>query len=131
MQMNPLERRRPVCPEDEEARDPEEVDREDRRHAEKDAHRARPPGRRERQHGREVDRRRQEPVARVDHEDLVHESACLYGEGYCGYDYYWYAWMRRSVYVEDNVFSISDYGVKVNDLMHPEIEHASVVFNPR
>jgi hypothetical protein len=70
-------------------------------------------------------------VGRVDHEDLVRESECLWGPGYCDYDnYYWYAWMRRSVYVEDNVFSISNYGIKVNDLNNPEIEHARVLFYP-
>lgn len=68
--MNPLERRGPVCPEDEEARDPEEVHHEDRRHAEQHPHPTRTPGGRKREHRGQVDRRRQEPVARVDHEDL-------------------------------------------------------------
>ncbi len=90
-----------------------------------------------------------EELGRVDHADLVSDSACDTGNGgggevvegsegegdvasddtsepYC----YWYAWMRRSVYVEDNLFSISDYGMKVNDLDEPEIEHARVVFHP-
>lgn len=70
MQVNPLERRGPVCPEDEEARDPEEVHHEDRRHAEQHPHPTRTPGGRKREHRGQVDRRRQEPVARVDHEDL-------------------------------------------------------------
>ena len=50
---------------------------------------------------------------------------------YCDWDYgYWYAQVRRSVYVEDNLYTISDYGVKVNDLNHPATEIASVVFYP-
>jgi uncharacterized secreted protein with C-terminal beta-propeller domain len=50
---------------------------------------------------------------------------------YCDWDYgYWYAQVRRSVYVEDNLYTISDYGVKVNDLNNPATEIATVVFYP-
>lgn len=72
---------------------------------------------------------------RVDHRDLVADSVCLYdyywdyGEDACAYDW-WYASVRRSVYIEDNLFSISDYGVKVNDLNDPSVEHTRVLFHP-
>lgn len=48
----------------------------------------------------------------------------------CGWDYGWYAQVRRSVYIEDNLFTISNYGVKVNDLTDPSVEHAQVLFFP-
>jgi hypothetical protein len=75
-------------------------------------------------------------IGRVDHRDLVAQSECLYDRWYdwdagCGYDSYWYARVRRSVYIEDNLFTISDYGVKVNDLNDPAIAHTSVVYYPR
>ena len=76
-------------------------------------------------------------VGRVDHSDLVGQSECLYDmwygwEGACGWDYgYWYAQVRRSVYIEDNLFTVSDYGVKVNDLNDPGTEKARVVFYPQ
>ncbi len=43
----------------------------------------------------------------------------------------WYsnfARMRRSIYIEDSLFSLSDRGVKVNELEHPEILKVSVPF---
>jgi uncharacterized secreted protein with C-terminal beta-propeller domain len=50
---------------------------------------------------------------------------------YCDPDYgFWYAQVRRSVYIEDNLFTISDYGVKINDLNDPETELARVLFYP-
>jgi len=65
-------------------------------------------------------------VGRVDHRDLVAQSECLWdrwydwtepGQSACSWDYgYWYARIRRSVYIEDNLFTLSDYGIKVNDL---------------
>ena len=74
-------------------------------------------------------------IGRVDHRDLVDESECLYSwwweweDAVCNGDY-WYANVRRSVYIEDNLFTISDYGVKVNDLNDPSVEIASVPFYP-
>ncbi len=78
-------------------------------------------------------------LGRVDHADLVADSECYYeryyGEGKddaydpCEDDY-WYAWMRRSVVVEDSLFSLSNYGVKVNELMDPSVELARVLFYP-
>jgi uncharacterized secreted protein with C-terminal beta-propeller domain len=38
------------------------------------------------------------------------------------------AWMRRSLYIEDAIYSLSSAGVKVNDLHQPEIEYARVPF---
>lgn len=73
-------------------------------------------------------------VGRVSHSDLVDASECLYAwwdeYGTC-YDDYWYAYLRRSVVIEDNLFSISDYGLKVTDLNDPTIEHARVLFWPK
>jgi len=71
-------------------------------------------------------------LGRVDHADLVSESRCIYDwdRGVPCDDDWWYASMRRSVVIEDNLFSISDYGVKVTDLNDPSVEHARVVFWP-
>lgn len=98
-------------------------------------------------------------LGRVDHAALVDESACLWdrwyghswlrsgaaeesgaegsspgggaGESMCSWDYgYWYARVRRSLYIEDNLFTLSDYGLKVNDLSDPSVEHNRVVFYP-
>jgi hypothetical protein len=50
---------------------------------------------------------------------------------YCDWDYgYWYAQVRRSVYIEDNLYTISNYGVRVNDLNDPSISIADVLFYP-
>jgi uncharacterized secreted protein with C-terminal beta-propeller domain len=38
------------------------------------------------------------------------------------------AWMRRSVYIEDALYSLSNLGVKVNRLLSPSIELAQVPF---
>jgi len=71
-------------------------------------------------------------VGRVGHADLVDDSECLYTWEYRGGetcpDDWWYAAMRRSVVIEDNLLSISDYGIKVTDLNDPTIEHARVLF---
>lgn len=75
-------------------------------------------------------------IGRVDHRDLVRDSECLYarwwgyGEDSC-YEDYWFASVRRSVYIEDNLFSLSNYGLRVTDLNNPEVEHARVLFFPR
>ncbi len=72
-------------------------------------------------------------IGRVDHADMVEDSVCRwYGEGAtepCNDDY-WYASMRRSVVVEDSLFSISDYGVKVTPQRQPEDLLARVLFYP-
>lgn len=76
-------------------------------------------------------------LGRVDHADLVATSDCVYDE-YYGYedtnapcsDDWWYAWMRRSVVMEDKLYSVSDYGIKVSELYTPEVTVASVPFWP-
>lgn len=67
-------------------------------------------------------------LGRVDHADMVADSECRYGRE-CS-DYYWYAWLQRSVVVDDSLYTISDYGVKVNAHRAPEDEQARVLFNP-
>jgi len=71
-------------------------------------------------------------LGRVSHEDLVATSTCLYEDTDepCASDYYWYAWMRRSVVIEDNLFSLSTYGMKVNELEAPENEITSLRYWP-
>jgi uncharacterized secreted protein with C-terminal beta-propeller domain len=72
-------------------------------------------------------------LGRVNHDDLVAESECLYARwGYgCGEGAYWFSQVRRGVIMEDNLYSISDYGVKVNVLTTPDEEIASTLFHPR
>ena len=73
-------------------------------------------------------------LGRVDHADMVADSACLWSEEDWGYDpcaeSYWYANMRRSVVIEGNLYSISDYGVKVTEQADPNAEIARVLFRP-
>lgn len=74
-------------------------------------------------------------IGRVDHRPLVDDSECLWSRWYdwedsvCAGDY-WYANVRRSIYIEDNLFTLSNYGLRVTDLNDPSIEHARVVFYP-
>jgi uncharacterized secreted protein with C-terminal beta-propeller domain len=53
-------------------------------------------------------------LGRIDHQDLSETD--------------WRAWMRRSVYIEDAIYSLSSAGVKVNSLHNPEVEIAKVPF---
>ena len=53
-------------------------------------------------------------LGRIDHQDLGTGDAR--------------AWMRRSVYIEDAIYSLSSAGVKVNSLHNPEVELAKVPF---
>lgn len=75
-------------------------------------------------------------LGRVDHDDLVAASECVYtwyygdDAGVPCEDYYWYAGMRRSVIMEDKLYSVSDYGVKVSELLTPDDTVASVLFWP-
>jgi uncharacterized secreted protein with C-terminal beta-propeller domain len=75
-------------------------------------------------------------IGEVDHRPLVEASECLYS---IHYDYYeddvcddwgWYANVRRNIYIEDNLFSISNYGIRVTDLNDPSIEIKDVLFYP-
>ena len=82
-------------------------------------------------------------VGRVDHRDLVGLSTCNYARWYdwaeedsCSWDYgYWYAQVRRSLYskkgADEYLYTVSDYGVKVNDLNAPSTDFGSVLFYPR
>ena len=76
-----------------------------------------------------------EEIGRVDHSSLISGSECLYenwyGEYYEGCDAWYYRpYVRRSLYIEDNVFSLSNYGLKVTDLIMPDDEIAEVLFYP-
>ena len=53
-------------------------------------------------------------IGRIDHQDLSDGDHT--------------AWMRRSVYIEDAIYSLSSAGVKVNSLHNPEVELAKVPF---
>ena len=74
-------------------------------------------------------------LGEIDHRHLVEQSECLYSlyydyeEAVCD-DWGWYANVRRNVYIEDNLFSISNYGVLVTDLNEPSIINAEVLFYP-
>jgi len=75
-------------------------------------------------------------IGEVDHYPLVEESECLYSLNYDYYeenvcdDWAWYANVRRNVYIEDNLFSISNYGVRITDLNDPSIAIKDVLFYP-
>jgi len=65
-------------------------------------------------------------VLAVDPEEGIHELERVdhQGLGSGAYD----PLMRRSVYIEDALYSLSSAGVKVNHLYNPEVELAKVVF---
>ena len=82
-------------------------------------------------------------LGKVDHADLVDQSDCVwdemygYGEGDatdvsapCDESAYWYAGMRRSVVMEDWLYSVSDYGIKVTALRDPTDVAATALFWP-
>ncbi len=75
-------------------------------------------------------------VGEVDHYPLVQDSQCLYSLNYDYYeedvcdDWAWYANVRRNIYIEDNLFSISNYGIRVTDLNDPTNEIQDVLFYP-
>ena len=64
-------------------------------------------------------------IGRVDHSSLIAGSQCLYEMWYGDYyddcnSWYYQPYVRRSLYIEDNLFSLSNYGLKVNDLNNPQ-----------
>lgn len=74
-------------------------------------------------------------LGRVDHSSLIAQSECLYEMWYGDYydgcnSWYYQPYVRRSLYIEDNLFSLSNYGLKVNALMEPSTEIADVLFYP-
>jgi len=65
-------------------------------------------------------------VLAVDPEDGIHELGRIDHQDLSKSDDQ--TWMRRSVYIEDAIYSLSSAGVKVNSLHNPEVELAKVVF---
>lgn len=65
-------------------------------------------------------------LGRINHADLVSTYHCGYSSVDC-YEYDWWTSVRRSIFIEDYVYSISDVGMKVNDLLTPSVEHAAMV----
>ena len=55
-------------------------------------------------------------VGRIDHSEMVQNS------------HRWWTRIRRSIFIEDYVYSYGEAGLKVNELMSPENEMASVAF---
>jgi len=54
-------------------------------------------------------------TGRIDHSDLAGQNR--------------YPMVRRSVYIEDNLYSLSNWGLKVNELYAPAVEIARVPFD--
>ena len=82
-----------------------------------------------------------EEIGRIDHSDLIAEAWCndngmTYGDD-CDYDpgyYHWRSRMRRSIMMtgendDEYVYSLSDVGLKVNDVFDVDTEYASVLFD--
>ena len=74
-------------------------------------------------------------IGRVDHASLINDSQCLYEIWYGDYyddcnSWYYQPYVRRSLYIEDNLFSLSNYGLKVNDLNNPAENITDVLFYP-
>jgi uncharacterized secreted protein with C-terminal beta-propeller domain len=55
-------------------------------------------------------------LGRVDHGDMLGDD--------------WYPTMRRSVYIEENLYSLSSRGIKVNRLLEPHVLLATIPFHP-
>jgi len=93
-------------------------------------------------------------IGRLDHSDMVADSDCeqvldrYHGGGVTWegedevsidvpdeeygdcHEWAWNATMRRSVVIEGYLYSISNYGVKVTDLLDPTLESARALFYP-
>ena len=71
-------------------------------------------------------------VGRVDHADIARAAGCpewhTDDRGTCYDEYRWWVSMRRNVFIEDNIYSLSSVGMSVDDLYNPDNHHASVVF---
>lgn len=70
-------------------------------------------------------------IGKVGHGDLASLSECPDDPYDDCYDYGDYAWMRRSVVIEDWLYSLSSYGIKVTPLRDPADEVATVLYYPR
>jgi len=72
-----------------------------------------------------------EEIGRVNHADLVNQQWCHdnYDVWTCDpdYGYSWWTTVRRSVFIEDYVYSLSDVGLKVNGLLTPEDQYAGIL----
>jgi len=66
----------------------------------------------------------------VGHGDLAADSTCPADPYDDCYDYGDYAWMRRSVVIEDWLYSLSSYGIKVTSLRDPTTMAARVLWYP-
>ncbi|NOY28422.1 MAG: hypothetical protein GXP62_21405 [Oligoflexia bacterium] len=69
-------------------------------------------------------------LGRVDHSEMAGLSTCPDDPYDDCYDTGDYAWMRRSVVIEDWLYSLSSYGIKVTELRDPAAEVASVLWYP-
>ena len=69
-------------------------------------------------------------IGRVDHDDIVTDTTCPTEDWYDDCYDWGYAWMRRSVVIEDWLYSVSNVGVKVTVLTDPTDEVAAVAFYP-
>ncbi len=67
-------------------------------------------------------------MGRVNHTDLVQQYWCdgQTVERCDDYSNSWWTSVRRSIFIEDYLFSISEMGVKVNDLQDPSTEYTAV-----
>lgn len=67
-------------------------------------------------------------LGRVNHGDLVKQYWCGTGQTDCPeYTNSWWTSVRRSIFMDDYLFSISDVGVKVNDLTDPSNEYVGLM----
>ncbi len=69
-------------------------------------------------------------LGRVDHGDLAAASTCPDDPWDDCYDYGDFAWLRRSVVIEDWLYSLSSYGIVVTELRDPSTEVAEVIWYP-
>lgn len=69
-------------------------------------------------------------LGRVDHSDIAASSTCPDDPWDDCTDTGDFAWMRRSVVIEDWLYSISNYGIKVTALRDPTTEVAQVIWYP-
>lgn len=69
-------------------------------------------------------------LGRVSHSDMAAASECPDDPYDDCYDYGDYSWMRRSVVIEDWLYSVSNFGIKVTELRDPSAEVATVLWYP-
>jgi hypothetical protein len=71
-----------------------------------------------------------EKIGQVGHGDVVKQVWCekttTTTDCVPGPDYQWWTQMRRSLFIEDFVYSLSDVALKVNKLLNPSTQLASV-----